>query len=69
METSAILLHDVTCNYVFEWFVKLRQMIKAVLHYVGGPLVDLRLLVSVSSNCVLDGILYDGADLSVLEIR
>lgn len=63
METSAILLHDVASDYVLERLVQLGQMIKAVLHNVGGPLVYLRLLICITANCILYGVLDDCADL------
>ena len=63
MKASTVLLHDVASNYIFERLVELRQMIETVLHDVGGPLVDLRLLIGISSDGIFYGVFDDGADL------
>ena len=63
MEAGAILLHDVASNDVFEGLVELGQVVETVLHHVRSPLIDLRLLISVAPDRVLDRILDDRADL------
>ena len=63
MQTRAVFLHDVACDDVLEGLVELGQVVETVLHHVRSPLIDLRLLISVAPDRVLDRILDDRADL------
>lgn len=54
VKAGSILLHDNTGDNVLERLAKLRELIQTLLDDIGSPLVDLVVLVCVST----DGALY-----------
>lgn len=60
VQTSPIFLHDDTGHNVFEGFAELGELVEALFHNTGRPLVDLVVLIGVTSNsplhCLLDDV-------------
>ena len=63
MQSCAILLHDHTGHYILVRFLKLRQDLQTCLYHRSGPVVDLVVLIGISTDGVLYGLLDDLADI------
>jgi len=62
VQAGTVLLHNDASHNVLEWFAQLGELVQALFHHIGRPLVDLVVLVGVAAYCSFHCFLDDVAD-------